>query len=194
MLLEIETAIAAKIAQILQDRATVRAFPEKLEKVGQPTRKSQVLVGYKRASFTQQTGHPMALNMTAEFEVSLEMVSLRSHAGMLPILDAIRFGLIGFVPICGNGRLFPSSEAFVNLDENSVWYYSQTYSIQLRILEGMSYYSADNPDGTYYHPVEINLPDPYTPVQIIAGVRRSRDGNLQDNVLDRPVTVNVPGG
>ncbi len=185
MLAEIEAAIVQKLSATLASNGIrPQAFPENPRELGQPMPRGQILVGYKRSNFNLQSRQPITLQMNAEFEVSLQVTNLRTHSGAYPLLDAIRFALLGFIPMAGpSAGMYPINEGFTDLDEG-VWYYSQTYLVPLTLIEGQI---------ALYDPLPPDTPWEF--VGIECGIWRSRTGRLGEpdhTILDRTFELDAP--
>lgn len=138
MLKQLETAILDKVRSLAAgSRSFVKDFPDKPSNLETVVPNGQVLVGYKRSTFNLiQNFYPITMTQNVEFEVSLQLKNLRTHNGIYSLIDVIRFGLIGFVPLQGIQRgMYPISESFVSFDQG-IWYYSQVFVVPLLIVEG----------------------------------------------------------
>lgn len=185
MIKEIEQAIEQKIGRILaSERVQLEAFPDNPRDFGKALRRNQVLVGYNRSTYRDQSELPkIEMIEVMDFSVYLSMPSLRTHQPAYPLLDAIKFGLLGFVPIEGVTRkLRPVSQTLSDFDpEKGVWEYSQLWRLEVPIYEGM----ADN-----FTP--LGDPDDWEVSQIVSGVWRSIEPIDRDtSTLDRQRTISL---
>lgn len=133
MILEIETAIVARLAAAL-DGVRVEAFPDNPDAYKLQHARGAVLVGYGRSDY----GRPKALDMVAqdrrlEFDVTVLMRNLREHGGAYGALDAVRIALTGFRP-AGADKLHPVRERFLAV-RDGVWRYAATFATSMPALE-----------------------------------------------------------
>jgi hypothetical protein len=146
MLLQIETAIEHKLAQILAEAETRMAvFPDNPRDFGHAVAQQQVLVGYKRSLFEDISEQPLQQVETLEFEITIQTPNIRTHQGAYMVLDLIRFGLLGFMPVTGALRgMRPVGARLVDFDpKEGVWVYAQTWQFAVTVAEG------DHPDEDY---------------------------------------------
>ncbi|NJR38527.1 MAG: hypothetical protein HC781_06370 [Leptolyngbyaceae cyanobacterium CSU_1_4] len=184
MLAEIEDAITKRLETILQRRnVRLESFPDAPKDLGKPSSSGKVLVGYKKSSFRVTNRTPLTMEQLAEFELSIQVKNLRTHTGAYTLLDQIRFGLLGFIPLMGASQgMYPVSEGFTDLDEGS-WYYSQTFLLPLTLIEGVT---------DLYAPLPIGGGDPFDVVEIRSGVWRLPVGRLpeiESAELDREIRL-----
>jgi hypothetical protein len=183
MLKEVEASITGKLRELLTTFGVkLEPFPDKPSELGKPSPTGQVLIGYKRSSFRLLSKTPLTLEQLAEFEINLQLKNLRNHTGAYPILDRIRFGLTGFVPMQGASLgMYPTAEGFADLDE-SIWYYNQTFVIPLLIVEGQELYEIlPPPEEAWGEDLQI---------RVNSGIWRSPIHQVNQPVqLDRVVTV-----
>ena len=179
MLAEIEANILTKLEDTLDTSARLRLFPENAREFGAPAPKGQILVGYKRSSFEEMSQNPPQYRMMAEFELSLQFSNLRTHSGVLPVLDQIRTALLGYFPLAGMPKgLYPTAESFADLDDG-IWYYTSTWVASLII------------PNDYTQPV-IETPIELTELRI--GLWRSfvgEAGNQEQSVLERDTRIDL---
>jgi hypothetical protein len=179
MLAEIEANILAKLQTTLSTPARMRLFPENAREFGSPAPKGQILIGYKRSSFNEISQHPSRFEQLAEFELSLQFSNLRTHSGVLPVLDQIRTALLGYFPLGGMPKgLYPIAETFADLDDG-IWYYTSTWVACLII------------PGEYTEPV-TETPIELTELRI--GLWRSlvdEAGNQAKSVLERDTRIDL---
>jgi hypothetical protein len=188
MLLQIETAIEHKLAQILAEAETRMAvFPDNPRDFGHAVAQQQVLVGYKRSLFEDISEQPLQQVETLEFEITIQTPNIRTHQGAYMVLDLIRFGLLGFMPVTGALRgMRPVGARLVDFDpKEGVWVYAQTWQFAVTVAEG------DHPDEDY---LELPaLPVDWVPVKIVTGLWRSQAPSVDtpnpalDRVLEYPL-------
>jgi hypothetical protein len=188
MLLQIETAIEHKLAQILAEAETRMAvFPDNPRDFGHAVAQQQVLVGYKRSLFEDISEQPLQQVETLEFEITIQTPNIRTHQGAYMVLDLIRFGLLGFMPVTGALRgMRPVGARLVDFDpKEGVWVYAQTWQFAVTVTEG------DHPDDDYLElPAQ---PADWVPVKIVTGLWRSQAPSVDtpnpalDRVLEYPL-------
>lgn len=179
MLLELEKSILNKVRSLAAgSKSFVKDFPDKPQNLETVVPNGQVLVGYKRSTFSLiQNFYPITMNQLVEFEISFQLKNLRTHNGIYELIDIIRFGLLGFIPLQGVIRgMYPTSETFVSF-EQGIWYYSQVFVVPLVVVEG------DDP----FLPIEPTEPFDLTGINI--DFYRSTIGNVA--VLDESVLVDT---
>jgi len=182
MLQEIEAAITQHLEALVVDKPLrLRAFPDNPRELGLPTPRGQILVGYKRSSFRKMGDFPLSMEMLSEWEISLQLMNLRTHTGVYPLLDLLRTSLLGFVPLAGMDRgMYPTSEAFSDLDEGT-WYYTQSWIAPLMLPRE--------------YEVIDESPEPWELVQVMSGLWRSPVGSLPHDKgaaqLDREFDLNL---
>jgi hypothetical protein len=189
MLLQIETAIEHKLAQILAEAETRMAvFPDNPRDFGHAVAQQQVLVGYKRSLFEDISEQPLQQVETLEFEITIQTPNIRTHQGAYMVLDLIRFGLLGFMPVTGALRgMRPVGARLVDFDpKEGVWVYAQTWQFAVTVAEG------DHPDEDYLElPAQ---PADWVPVKIVTGLWRSQapSVNTPNPALDRVLEYPLP--
>ena len=138
MILEIEKAILAKVKSLAGfDSTYVKDFPDKPGKLQAIVPNGQILIGYQKSAYSvlSETS-PVTIERNLQFEVSFQLKELRSHTGIYSTIDAVFFGLLGFIPVQGIGNgMYPAGESFVNVAE-SIYYYSQSWVVPTVVTEG----------------------------------------------------------
>lgn len=198
MLAEAESAIITRIEAILTGfEVAFAAFPGESDKLPKAGRRGLALIGYKRSRFRLTSMMPATCEAIIEFELSFQLRDLRSHKGAYPILDAVRYAITGFIPLKGpSHKSYPVTEGFTGF-EDGVWNYSMIIAVAMLQVEGQqNLYTM--PDDDYLTRDPALGVRPYAPtdadgnpipIQIKTGVRRSLVENLEDNTLDRELTI-----
>jgi hypothetical protein len=189
MLEAIERAIEQKLELVLaSEEIRLRVFPDSPRDLGKPLA-HQVLVGYKRSLFADVSEHPLNQVQTLEFEITIQVPSLRTHQGAYPLLDGIRFGLSGFIPVGGTTRCMRCvGERLVDFNpKEGVWVYGQTWQMAVQTVEGQ------NP-VIDFPPIDPNLPIGFIPTKIVTGLWRAKlpDAHSPNPALDRLLQYQVP--
>lgn len=185
MLAEIESALVAKLTSKLTYRGLrLTAFPDNINELGKPTLSGQILVGYKRSTFRTVTPDPLTYEQLLQFDINLQLKNLRSHTGVYPLLDEVRFELAGWY--CGSAAqkrpAYWQSEAFSDVDEG-IWSYTQSLIVPLVIEAGK--------------PPEFATPEPnpwedLQQIQVVVGLWRSpADGIAEVDVSTKDSEVRV---
>jgi|SRR6478672_6692078 len=140
MIAEIETAIVERLTSLKDDQGLrVMAFPDKPDELGRAMPKGQVLVGFKRENLeppaaARNLGTSTIQPWRLEFELSLQLKDLRSHAGAYEVIRKIRELLTGYHPAESDRCLYETNAEFVDLNEG-IWFYAMTFAIDLVYLK-----------------------------------------------------------
>lgn len=138
MIYEIEKAILNHVKSLDAFKKTyLKDFPDDPKNLQTVIPNGQVLIGYQRSTFDiLSESYPITLKRLLQFEISFQLKGLRTHSGIYPSLDAMFFGLLGFIPVQGiQDGMYPVGESFVRMME-SIYYYSQSWVVPTIVTEG----------------------------------------------------------
>jgi hypothetical protein len=179
VLKEIEDYLLATVRGAIAT-ARIYGFPDNPAELGRTQPQSRILLGYKRANFTKNSIEPVTLQATLQYELTFEVKGLRTHQGAYELLDAVRTTLFGLrLPIPNAQPLLITNEGFVDHD-NSIWVYSQGYSLSLILEAG---------EDIELVPPPVSVPEG-VPITVVSGLFRSRvDQVTTDFVKDQDATL-----
>jgi Gp37 protein len=189
MLKEIESALVDRLTDRLRPNGLrLTAFPDKLSELGKPALSGQILIGYKRSTFRTVSVDPFCYEMLLQFDINLQLKDLRSHTGVYPLLDAIRFELAGW--FCGSSAqkrpAYWQAEKFDDVDEK-IWAYTQSLIIPLVIESGSLPEFEDSTGESFF--------EQQAEIQVVVGLWRSPSERLSDltaSTKDSEITVEIP--
>jgi hypothetical protein len=134
---QIEKAIIERLAPLKTQKLRVEGFPDNPDELGKPVVIGQVLVGYRKDTFSKPPtfveSAPIIQDWMLSFELSLQLKNLRSHTGAYPIMGKIRNLLTGYKPVVQK-PLYQSEGGFVSI-KDGVWYYSMVFSLNLQFVK-----------------------------------------------------------
>lgn len=179
MLKEIEDYLLATVQGAIAT-ARIYGFPDNPGELGRTQPQSRILLGYKRSNFTKNSIEPVTLQATLQYELTFEVRGLRTHQGAYELLDSVRRVLFGLrLPIPNAQPLIITNEGFVD-HTDSIWVYSQGYSLSLVLEVG---------EDVELVPPPVSVPLD-SPITVVCGLFRSHtDRLLDDFVKDQDATL-----
>jgi len=140
MIAEIESAILNALNPLTEEfDLQVSAFPDSAQSLGKPKSKGLILIGYKGDSLDPPTSplnsEAIIQNQIIEYEVSLQLKSLRSHTGAYPVMTRIQDLLTGLRPVGYQSQpIYKSKGGFIDVADG-IWYYSMLFCVNLKYLK-----------------------------------------------------------
>lgn len=191
MLTEIEAALVDRLSVLAAEKKVrLKPFPEDLRELKQPILAGQILIGYKQSTFRSLTNDPLTYEQLLQFDINTQVKGLRSHIGAYPLLDEIRFLLIGWrsnSPMQKRPAYF-QAERLVDVDEG-IWSYNQSLIVPLTIEAGKR---------AEFEPINNDLNDAWeglSQIKVTIGLWRSpadRVAETDVSTKDSEVSLEIP--